>query len=1082
MSRNFDSSWNILLQSVRGASRSSVILVPSVWLLACPASALIDTNENNLSDLWEKQYNNGELFPGNFDPQADPDSDGWTNAQEAAAGTDPYDPKPPVGFLRPQITQTPATWHDPDQDGNLDILTPETLTISWPTVAGKLYTLQLSPDLSAGAWIQAAPPFIGNGDINEYNIVLPAADKLFWCVAVTDNDTDGDGLTDAEEGALGTNPNAADTDGDGVPDGVEKAQGTDATSADSDDDTLRDGEDADPKEPSVDWRMTSEPRFVVVELPVGNPEGLLFDDLSEHGTVLFTRIENNQPVSRLLVDFNLNSHTVPSDRPELNSPIGYFGSYARTLIGKYMLGERVVANPQTGTGMNQDCLWDPVMDTYIPYPVLGYHDDIFDDRGNFRVDRISVPSPATLKTPYGPLAGSNAEAGSPTIEMNGNIVAQNGYWRFDPPSQSYGEMSAIPENSAGCSATLSQTEPSATGGQPIEHRWNLIAGVSKLIVSKNSAAFTQTGIIYRAGQVPIGVTNQGWLATHNEIWANGKWKLLKDLVSGTPPADATLLGMHDTGVGVARLDFNSGPSKIVLIAPVEVSWQAYTAYDNVDDHIDPWTKSVNGKRIFPDFEDPTKTTIRHEVEVVVKTSPALVGKAVFVKSFDVDDSTSEEFDKDVTIGSQTYGIALIDPYGKAGGDNFTDYLSTPQSGRFWTGTAWGTEAAQGIVDANGEAKFILQVGMQPGSNYRVVASVMDEALCQGVQTGDPAVPKYLGSAISEDGGAPASPLLTVWRRLWVENDSMGAIPVEDGNLRNDLTSDIVNPEISGFFLDSSGVGTILVISPISDFSSFCKLEHGNIIFQGSSHPVTGTAPFAPGQSGAYAAKISGDHTSYPTGTGFMLYDDDGYGLDAAALPRQDLVNDQMKNYFYPSFVEVVDAASYNSPNLIPLRLNEDVSENNPVTVVDNEIDLTDKSGCWVCPIIAAYQGPQSEDQDPAGDPETFLMGETTPHGNYNDPGYYEFSTVFVETCRENYDGLLRLTGSGIAAKQPARLKKWITAVISHEMGHQPGNEADEHPEGGLMGSPMDVSAISPEDARFSPKTIKRFRKTNRWSK
>ncbi|MFP2964292.1 hypothetical protein ACLEPN_42965, partial [Myxococcus sp. 1LA] len=39
-----------------------------------------------------------------------------------------------------------------------------------------------------------------------------------WTVAV---DTDGDGLSDAEEIALGTDPNNPDTDGDGLPDGIE---------------------------------------------------------------------------------------------------------------------------------------------------------------------------------------------------------------------------------------------------------------------------------------------------------------------------------------------------------------------------------------------------------------------------------------------------------------------------------------------------------------------------------------------------------------------------------------------------------------------------------------------------------------------------------------------------------------------------------------------------------------------------------------------------------------------------------------------------------------------------------------------
>lgn len=44
-------------------------------------------------------------------------------------------------------------------------------------------------------------------------------------------DSDGDGLTDDEEIALGTNPFSSDSDGDGIPDNVEKANGTDPTNA-----------------------------------------------------------------------------------------------------------------------------------------------------------------------------------------------------------------------------------------------------------------------------------------------------------------------------------------------------------------------------------------------------------------------------------------------------------------------------------------------------------------------------------------------------------------------------------------------------------------------------------------------------------------------------------------------------------------------------------------------------------------------------------------------------------------------------------------------------------------------------------
>lgn len=46
-------------------------------------------------------------------------------------------------------------------------------------------------------------------------------------------DTDGDGLTDAEEAALGTDPHNPDTDGDGFDDGVEVSQGSDPLDAGS---------------------------------------------------------------------------------------------------------------------------------------------------------------------------------------------------------------------------------------------------------------------------------------------------------------------------------------------------------------------------------------------------------------------------------------------------------------------------------------------------------------------------------------------------------------------------------------------------------------------------------------------------------------------------------------------------------------------------------------------------------------------------------------------------------------------------------------------------------------------------------
>ena len=79
---------------------------------------------------------------------------------------------------------------------------------------------------------------------------------LLPLLALLGCDKDGDGLTDAEEKDLGTDPELADTDGDGVDDGEELDDGTDPLEPDTDGDGLEDGEEkdigSDPNEADTD--------------------------------------------------------------------------------------------------------------------------------------------------------------------------------------------------------------------------------------------------------------------------------------------------------------------------------------------------------------------------------------------------------------------------------------------------------------------------------------------------------------------------------------------------------------------------------------------------------------------------------------------------------------------------------------------------------------------------------------------------------------------------------------------------------------------------------------------------------------
>ena len=87
----------------------------------------------------------------------------------------------------------------------------------------------------------------------------PTADRLF-CYGTSGRDSDGDGLTDEEEEAFGTDPNDRDSDDDGIDDGDEELPGEDSDfdgipngrDPDSDNDGIPDGEDPDPLNPDSD--------------------------------------------------------------------------------------------------------------------------------------------------------------------------------------------------------------------------------------------------------------------------------------------------------------------------------------------------------------------------------------------------------------------------------------------------------------------------------------------------------------------------------------------------------------------------------------------------------------------------------------------------------------------------------------------------------------------------------------------------------------------------------------------------------------------------------------------------------------
>lgn len=91
----------------------------------------------------------------------------------------------------------------------------------------------------------ATTPTSGTNQTSPTTAPTTASPTTTTTLADANIDSDDDGLTDAEEAALGTNPSKPDSDGDGVSDGEEvKFLETDPLALDSDGDGVTDGDEA----------------------------------------------------------------------------------------------------------------------------------------------------------------------------------------------------------------------------------------------------------------------------------------------------------------------------------------------------------------------------------------------------------------------------------------------------------------------------------------------------------------------------------------------------------------------------------------------------------------------------------------------------------------------------------------------------------------------------------------------------------------------------------------------------------------------------------------------------------------------
>lgn len=153
--------------------------IVAVSALLSPLCFALDGNGNSQSDVWEMAFGASGL-----QATADADKDGWTNAMESVAGTNPFDAlsHPKASIVAGQL--------------------------QWPSRPGKRYTIQSSGNFDS--WTPVQANIAGTGATLSWPLA-PSGGREFFKIVASDIDTDGDGVNDWEELTVGFDPNRGQT-------------------------------------------------------------------------------------------------------------------------------------------------------------------------------------------------------------------------------------------------------------------------------------------------------------------------------------------------------------------------------------------------------------------------------------------------------------------------------------------------------------------------------------------------------------------------------------------------------------------------------------------------------------------------------------------------------------------------------------------------------------------------------------------------------------------------------------------------------------------------------------------------------
>lgn len=441
-----------------------------------------------------------------------------------------------------------------------------------------------------------------------------------------------------------------------------------------------------------------------------------------------------------------------------------------------------------------------------------------------------------------------------------------------------------------------------------------------------------------------------------------------------------------------------------------------------------------GQRIFPDKQSPTDNIDRKKVKVTAKLSSQTPNVPVFFRSFDLDDPSTDDpiidpngtdgYDNKGQVGRAKYGLLLI----PVGASNCT----VVSKGLYCT------------TDANGFATVDFLTTMQPGDNFAVAASATSQAYLDAVTVNGTDLKDSSGASIPfinlsmPNVHAARTEMLTVWRRVHIELDSMGA---SQGNY------------IDGQFREAATITESPIVIQIDKTLMANRFNGGRVIVGNSNLKVTNNY-FNTLEVATYGGTVSINN-----GDSFRLYDDDDFNDDDGDYvigdtgenipsPHTDYLTENSDNsqtniladaYIHPVY-SMIRHLDVKDDNIFAANIPSDTVEDARSLFVDQDLTSTNTDNeFWTVYILGAYQGAQHKDGDPppargcvSDDITCVTLGRVDAVTNVNGEG--SGALIYFETHR---------------AKESLKgYANDLSDTAAHEVGHL---FSSIHEDGGIMG-------------------------------